>query len=711
MVVRKEERGSRGSEMFTSEVPASVFLVLTSVMVAVCFHNATDGTFVFDDSEAVVNNYDIQLSTPVSQIFSNDFWGTPIIHNSSHKSYRPITILSFRLNVWAAGGELVASQFRTVNVLLYGFVCCLAFYVLKSICDEYPHAAVPHMAALLFTVHPVHTEAIAPAVGRADLLCAALFFSAFLVYNCSLNGKHHPVLRLFCILLTINLAAVSMFAKEQGITVLALCSLYDVLNSYKVHPRNLFNYETWISPKTKWFLIRQSLLLFSTMIFLLFRWWIMGGTEPVFQKADNPASFHDNAVIRGINYIYIYTLNVWLLLCPEWLCYDWSMGCVPLIDSLYDIRVLFAVTFVAVFGCLVISLLTQSCTQARVLVLALGFIVIPFLPASNVFLRVGFVIAERTLFVPSLGFCLLVAHGMQKLSTHRSLSNVVILLLGLLIVVLSVRSSVRSREWSSEKELFLSALSICPLNAKVHYNLAKTSSNLTVAVKHYRDALRLNPDYDQAMNNLANILKDRNDLVEAEELLRRALQLRPNFAAAWMNLGIVLSNKKNFKEAEVCYWNAIKYRRKYPDCYYNLGNLYLEQKEHQKAFESWRQATLLNPQHHAAWNNLIIMLDSIGKHEEASTIAQEALSIFPNSSAIHFNLANSLGKISNFTEAEKHFKLAIDIYANNPLYFVNLGVLYHRWKKLDLAKNMYLKALKLNPNLKSAKDNLHLLQN
>lgn len=84
------------------------------------------------------------------------------------------------------------------------------------------------------------------------------------------------------------------------------------------------------------------------------------------------------------------------------------------------------------------------------------------------------------------------------------------------------------------------------------------------------------PEYDQALNNLANVLKNKGELDEAESLLRKALSIREEFPAAWMNLGIVLSNKKKFNEAETCYFNALKYRKFYPDCYYNLGNLVIK---------------------------------------------------------------------------------------------------------------------------------------
>jgi len=65
------------------------------VILSLCFVNSYDGDFVFDDTEAIVNNIDVR-DTPFWDIFLNDFWGTKLSHKQSHKSYRPLTILSFR---------------------------------------------------------------------------------------------------------------------------------------------------------------------------------------------------------------------------------------------------------------------------------------------------------------------------------------------------------------------------------------------------------------------------------------------------------------------------------------------------------------------------------------------------------------------------------------------------------------------------------------
>lgn len=141
-----------------------------------CYVNSCWGDFVFDDSEAVVNNQDVDPgASSLAEVFSHDFWGENISSKTSHKSYRPLTVLSFRLSFWLAGGR-DPFHFHLANVLLHPLVCLLLlellnnwFYQLKtrskpvnglgwraSICSE------ALLATLLFAVHPIHTESVSP---------------------------------------------------------------------------------------------------------------------------------------------------------------------------------------------------------------------------------------------------------------------------------------------------------------------------------------------------------------------------------------------------------------------------------------------------------------------------------------------------------------------------------------------------------------------
>ncbi|XP_045042617.1 protein O-mannosyl-transferase TMTC4 isoform X3 [Desmodus rotundus] len=674
-------------------VPSSVLPPFRAKLVVgfvslVCFARSYDGDFVFDDSEAIVNNKDLQAETPLGDLWYHDFWGSRLSSNTSHKSYRPLTILTFRINYYLSGGFHPMS-FHMVNILLHGGISVLMVDVFSVLFGGLQYSSkgrrlnlTPRsslLAALLFAVHPVHTECVAGVVGRADLLGALFFLLSFLGYckafrESNKEGAHST----FWVLLSILLGAMAMLCKEQGITVLGLNAVFDILVIGKL---NVLEIVQKVLHKDKLLenigilrngglLFRMTLLALGGAGVLYMRWKIMGTGPPPFTEVDNPASFADSMLVRAINYNYYYSLNAWLLLCPWWLCFDWSMGCIPLIKSVGDWRV---IALVALWFCLIGLICQALCSEdshkRRVLTLGLGFLIIPFLPASNLFFRVGFVVAERVLYLPSAGYCMLLTFGFGAFSKHTK--------------------------------------------KKVHYNVGKNladKGNQTAAIRYYREAVRLNPKYVHAMNNLGNILKERNELQEAEELLSLAVQIQPDFAAAWMNLGIVQNSLKRFEAAERSYRTAIKHRRKYPDCYYNLGRLYADLNRHVDALNAWRNATVLKPEHSLAWNNMIILLDNTGNLAQAEAVGREALELIPNDHSLMFSLANVLGKSQKYKESEALFLKAIKAHPNAASYHGNLAVLYHRWGHLDLAKKHYEISLQLDPTASGTKENYGLLR-
>lgn len=77
-------------------LPVHLSSIIVGLIGVIVFTNSVNGKFVFDDSEAVVNNQDVRTETPILNIIYNDFWGTALTHNESHKSYRPVSVLTFR---------------------------------------------------------------------------------------------------------------------------------------------------------------------------------------------------------------------------------------------------------------------------------------------------------------------------------------------------------------------------------------------------------------------------------------------------------------------------------------------------------------------------------------------------------------------------------------------------------------------------------------
>ncbi|EFN75244.1 transmembrane and TPR repeat-containing protein 4 isoform X1 [Harpegnathos saltator] len=686
------------------------------VILSLCFVNSYDGDFVFDDAEAIVKNNDVR-DTPLWEIFKNDFWGTKLSHNQSHKSYRPLTILSFRLHFWLRQ-DLISQDYHIVNIVLHSMVCLLTFLVYNVFLGP-EGRNISFYATALFAVHPIHTEAVSGIVGRAELLCTLFIWLSVLSYNHAIYAKH--LLRRWAAMFGCAVCVtIAMLCKETGITAIGICAMYDIVIVNRIYPIDVINsllcknsdkcFNNLV--KYKVIILRLVALLLVAIMLLSLRLSIMGFSTPKFLPVDNPTSFMDNILLRTLNYNYIYCLNTWLLICPIWLCFDWSMGCVPLITG-YDHRIFTIVIFWLMFGAIITyTFIPRKDKTSRYITMGLTILIIPFLPASNVFFNVGFVLAERILYIPSAGYCLLVVIGLQKFSTQFSLPKTSLLAYAMLIMLLFARSWVRSNQWRNEKLLFQSALDVCPLNAKVHYNIAKNAAdagNIILAKLEYQEALRLNPKYVQAMNNLGNLLKDNGQLPEAVNLFKQAITLQEDFATVWMNLGIVQSTLKQYEESEASYFTALQHQPVYPACYYNLGVLYLERKQYDKALKAWVKAAKQKPTHKQVWTNMILLLDDLNMTEKALKTANEALKFIPNHASVYFNIANILGKKGRFEEAEIQFKLAMSKNPTDPMIYANLGVLYHRWNKLNAAEEMYKKALQLKTDLQSARENLQRL--
>ncbi|CAG4923023.1 unnamed protein product [Colias eurytheme] len=701
----------------------NIFVIIFLAVIPYLF--SLNGDFVFDDSEAILKNKDISSQSWIEP-FYHDFWGTNMKSKESHKSYRPLTILSFKLNRLLNGGVLSAYQFKITNAALHVLCCVIIWITYRTILTKIQFSSskesvsnIAYLAAMLFCIHPVHVEAVCGIVGRADLLAAITFFSSFLMYDKVLRNSQYSYLYL---MLAILFAGLSMMFKENGITALGFCMIYElILNIQAMERKNPGYFQTCFGNFAYNFKssFRLLFLLASIIIMLYLRWSVMGGEKPIFKNTDNPAAFSPDFFTRVLTYNYIYFINALIFIWPYWLCYDWSMGCIPLIKEITDFRIIFIILLYSFGFITILSILGRNKMQSkRLIILSCSLVIVPFLPASNLFFPVGFVIAERILYIPSAGYCLLVAVGFHKILQRRPLNiprNVMMVIYFFLIILYALRSYQRSFEWQTEYKLFTSGLLVCPLNAKVHYNVAKAADakgNVTWAINEYKIAIRLYPEYYQAMNNLANLLKNKKQFVDAEYYLRKAISLKEDFPAAWMNLGIVLASIKNFEESEKAYHIALKYRKLYPDCHYNLGNLYLELNKTNMAVDHWFKAIQLNPKHNSAWTNLLALLDNTDQINKALKLIPQALEELPESPSVIFAIANIYGKIDEYNEAERHFLASIQLFGNHvkPIHYANLGVLYHRWKKYDLAETMYKKALEIQPNFQSARKNLESLK-
>ena len=138
--------------------------VLCAVVGCVVFFNPLNLELCFDDSAAIVENADLRPNVSWFNLLRNDFWGVAMEERDSHKSYRPLTVATFRLNYMLH--ELQPLGYHLVNVLLHSAVCYLYVLLCGVVFSEVWPALI---AGLLFAVHPIHTEAVSHTLDKNNM--------------------------------------------------------------------------------------------------------------------------------------------------------------------------------------------------------------------------------------------------------------------------------------------------------------------------------------------------------------------------------------------------------------------------------------------------------------------------------------------------------------------------------------------------------------
>lgn len=138
------------------DLPTSMRYGVIAFTSIACYLNTLEYDLVHDDVFAIKDNTDIRSENPLFNILSNDFWGRPMSSNRSHKSYRPLCTLTFRMNYAIHG--LNPFGYHAVNVVLHGVVCLLYMFMCETV--AFKSNVLAFLAGLLFASHPVHTEAV-----------------------------------------------------------------------------------------------------------------------------------------------------------------------------------------------------------------------------------------------------------------------------------------------------------------------------------------------------------------------------------------------------------------------------------------------------------------------------------------------------------------------------------------------------------------------
>jgi len=178
------------------------------------------------------------------------------------------------------------------------------------------------------------------------------------------------------------------------------------------------------------------------------------------------------------------------------------------------------------------------------------------------------------------------------------------------------------------------------------YNIVGVTNHISgkakEAVRAYKKAISIKPDFAEAHNNLGITLKDQGKLDEALEVYNNAISIKPDYAEAFNNMGVSLKEQGKLVEAIKAYKKALAIKPDYAEAYYNMGNALHGQGKTEEAIEAYNKALTTKPDYTEAYNNMGNAFHDLGKMKEAIEAYTKALSIKPDYADAHYNMGNAL---------------------------------------------------------------------
>lgn len=399
------------------------------------------------------------------------------------------------------------------------------------------------------------------------------------------------------------------------------------------------------------------------------------------------------------------------LIFPNCLVYDWQFGSIPLVETLGDDRLIPVVLMgVYLVSCLYINVKNRYWFT----VFGLLFLTISFIPSSNLLITVGFVMAERVLYLPSIGYSILILCGWsriyQTMVVRRSAIWIKMLFLVFSFITLisfSLKTLDRGGNWSNKAVLFKHDLKMLPNNAKMHYNfgnLARDYNKNDIAKKHYEIAIELFPEYPSAMNNLATVLQDStdmNDVNQAEQFFRDSIKMDRDNPNPYINLANLLSMTGQVKQAFHVLIDAIDNCKSLTDRNFNIAALNLAKilgdyghpDLAKKLFEHVIQISQKSGGSGKAsaeeYNHFGAFLTKHGRYTEAEDYYLKALKVSPKHFDTLVNYAWTLQAQGRVTLAESYYKMAIQANSRREIGDKKLALALDRLGSLYFSVNRY----------------------
>jgi protein O-mannosyl-transferase len=565
MYTHPQNVGTKQARLLHQWSPQSLFAqpafaeTLVCAIVALAYVATLSFGFAYDDVPQILKNPAVHAWRFVPQYFTGHVWAA-IYANSAGNYYRPIFLLWLRLNYALFG--MHAAGWHLTSVACHVLATWLVFRVAQQLASE---RALAFVAALVFGLHPAHIENVAWISGATDPVMACFVlgsFSAFLSFRGS-GGVWRACE-------SVALFGLGLLTKETAVVLPVLVLAYTLI--VERGERSLGGEESGRDarstaggtpalrslPRPSWALLAG--FVGVALIYLWARFRALGGWS------------HSTATIGWKEVLLTWPAVLWFyvrhLFWPVRLSEFYSLDYVSHAMAAAVLEPLGLLLLVALVVTLVLRFIREHSAR-RLALFALVFIIVPLLPVLDLrSLTAGDVVHDRYLYLPSVGFALLMAILIRELarrfrvSLHDFVLTAVVTAIGITFAVLTVSQQM---SWASDILLYTRGLESAP-------------GNLTV-----RD-------------NLANALMDANQPERAIPLYLEVLRSNPAFWRSNYNLGFAYYKTGNFAAAEEYLTRAIQIDASDSDQYVYLALAQLELKKLSEAGENARRALLRNPQ-------------------------------------------------------------------------------------------------------------------
>jgi Flp pilus assembly protein TadD len=614
--------------------------VILGLFVLALYANTFGHRFAFDDLVVVqANKFTRQGLAGIPKILTTFYWAGYWDYNTG--LYRPLSLIGFAIQ-WQFFQD-AAAWYHVVSVLLYGTTILLLFSTLRRLLSKYSPIAA-FVATLIFAAHPTHTEVVANVKSQDELLCFifALLTVHFILKSVDGPSRKNVYFSGACFFL-------ALLAKEGALVFLGAIPL--MLYFFRDMEVNA--------------IVRKMvpLAVVSALWFVLHQWVTHGNAPPI-----HAYGLDDNSLVgagtfgeREATAFYMMGRYMLLLIFPHPLSYDYSYNEIPIVSfaSAKAVVPLLVCAALAVFA--VMELKKKSLVSFGIL-----FFFITISMTSNLIVLIGATMADRFLYVPSLGFCIIVTYfwirflhvpGGKK--AWLGFANPKFVPVYVLLALYSYKTITRNMDWYDNLSLFMTDVQSSPGSARTHYNAGTEMLDRFVTPNHDKNAEARKSALRVAINELESAVK-----IDSAPFL-----FRLNLASAYMDDG-------DYAKAAESASMAAKISQADPRAYAILGSADYSLGKYDDAIKYLTIATDKGLSDAGTWNYLGGAYSSTNNFEKAKDCFEKALQIDPQNLDGYKNLGSAYGNLRQLDKALAVFKRGLDVNPSDPQLNELMGTTY-----------------------------------